>query len=155
MYCNYCLTNKIDIKENKIQCESKNCDNQVFLNPRLAVLGVVFKSDEILLVKRNIEPHYNQWSLPAGYVDYGESPEDAVKREIFEETNIKIKVLNLIDVKFNEISKVTIICYKANYVSGEIMISEECKDVKFFKLKQLPKLPFENDNQLIKLLINK
>ena len=64
-------------------------------------------------------------------------------------------MLNLIDVKFNEISKVTIICYKANYVSGEIMISEECKDVKFFKLKQLPKLPFENDNQLIKLLINK
>ena len=68
---------------------------------------------------------------------------------------IHIKVLNLIDVNFNQISKVTILCYKANYLSGEIIISEECKDVKFFKFNELPKLPFENDNQLIKLLINK
>ena len=150
MYCNQCLKEQSELKDKEIKCGSEKCDNFVYLNPKLAALGIVFKSNTILLVKRNIEPHYDKWSLPAGYINFGESPENAIVREVYEETNIKIKVKSLIGSNFNEKSKVIILCYKAEYVSGKIEIGEECKDVRFFDLNKLPKLPFKNDDQLIK-----
>ena len=96
MYCNQCLTEQSELKDKEIKCGSEKCDNFVYLNPKLAALGIVFKSNTILLVKRNIEPHYDKWSLPAGYINFGESPENAIVREVYEETNIKIKQNGLI-----------------------------------------------------------
>ena len=98
MYCNQCLTEQSELKDKEIKCGSEKCDNFVYLNPKLAALGIVFKSNTILLVKRNIEPHYDKWSLPAGYINFGESPENAIVREVYEETNIKINdiILNLL-----------------------------------------------------------
>ena len=54
----------------------------------MAVVALVACGTSILLIKREIEPHFGKWSLPSGYVDRGESVENALIREVFEETTI-------------------------------------------------------------------
>lgn len=66
--------------------------------PLLCTDGVVMQNRQVLLVKRLIEPFKGFWTLPGGHVDFGETLEDAVRREVYEETGIKANVIGLIDV---------------------------------------------------------
>ncbi|PIE75222.1 MAG: hypothetical protein CSA18_01135 [Deltaproteobacteria bacterium] len=64
--------------------------------PLLAVDAVIFDKKRILLIKRKNYPH--GYALPGGFVDIGENVENAVRREVYEETGIKIKNEILIGV---------------------------------------------------------
>jgi ADP-ribose pyrophosphatase YjhB (NUDIX family) len=66
--------------------------------PILGVGGVVFWDDKVVLVKRGKEPGYGKWGIPGGAVKLGENMEEAVKREIYEETNIDVDVLQIVKV---------------------------------------------------------
>ncbi len=64
--------------------------------PIPGVTAVVLGAKGILLVKRDKEPAKGKWSLPGGAVEVGERQEDAVAREVREETGVTCKVLDLI-----------------------------------------------------------
>lgn len=66
--------------------------------PILCVGGVVVKRDAVLLIRRGSEPHKGEWSLPGGMVELGEKLEAAVRREIQEETGLRVKPLELLMV---------------------------------------------------------
>jgi 8-oxo-dGTP diphosphatase len=66
--------------------------------PWLGVGGLVFKDDQVLLIKRGREPGLGQWSIPGGMVDAGETVKEAVQREIQEETGLVVEVLDLVEV---------------------------------------------------------
>ncbi len=63
--------------------------------PIVGVGGIVFKEDEVLLVRRGKEPALGQWSLPGGAVEVGETLEEALHRELKEETGIEVEILGL------------------------------------------------------------
>jgi mutator protein MutT len=63
--------------------------------PLVGVGAVVFKSGEVLLVRRGQEPAINSWSLPGGLVELGETMEAAIKRELAEETGISVRLLGV------------------------------------------------------------
>lgn len=67
-------------------------------HPVLCVGGVVIKRDSVLLIRRGSEPHKGEWSLPGGMVELGEKLEAAVRREIREETGLRVKPLELLMV---------------------------------------------------------
>jgi len=67
-------------------------------NPILGVGGVVFLDDTVVLVKRGNEPNYGKWSIPGGTVKLGETLREAVKREIYEETDLNIEALEIVKV---------------------------------------------------------
>ena len=69
-----------------------------YKTPKITVDCIVKKCNEIILIKRKNNPFKNLWALPGGYVEYNEKTEDAVIREIFEETGILTKIKNLIGV---------------------------------------------------------
>ncbi|MBW1936698.1 MAG: NUDIX hydrolase [Deltaproteobacteria bacterium] len=64
--------------------------------PILATAGVIFNEDMVLLAKRKQEPGKGQWSLPGGVVELGEKVEDALRRELWEELGIRVKIGGLV-----------------------------------------------------------
>lgn len=66
--------------------------------PVPAVGAVVLDGDSVLLVQRDRDPGRGEWSLPGGAVELGESLEAAVKREVWEETSVRIEVGGLLAV---------------------------------------------------------
>lgn len=63
--------------------------------PIVGVGAIVFRGDEVLLVRRGQEPGYGEWSLPGGAVEVGETLEEAVRRELLEETGIEMEILGV------------------------------------------------------------
>jgi ADP-ribose pyrophosphatase YjhB (NUDIX family) len=67
-----------------------NCGNMSFVNPLPVTIVLVPVDDGLLLVRRNIEPHKGKLALPGGFIDLGESWQEAGAREVLEETGITI-----------------------------------------------------------------
>ena len=67
--------------------------------PITAVAGVVFdEKKRVLLAKRGRAPAKDKWSFPGGVVNIGENLEDALKRELLEETGLEVDIVSLLDV---------------------------------------------------------
>ncbi len=71
-----------------MQCSKCGGDLEEFRNPVPTVDAIIEVGGKIVLVQRRNPPH--GWALPGGFVDYGETLEDAVRREALEETGLTI-----------------------------------------------------------------
>lgn len=105
-----------------------------------SVAGTIFSRDrkQILLIQRRDVP---VWVLPGGGVEAQETPEEAISREVLEETGFHVKVERLVGIytPMNRLAKLTHL-YDCKILKGEAQISDETRSVKFFPLEKLPKL---------------
>jgi len=67
-------------------------------HPLLGVGALIFKGGSILMAQRGKAPLMGQWSLPGGLVETGESLENAVRREVLEETGLEVKPLGVLEI---------------------------------------------------------
>lgn len=58
---------------------------------RLGVYGIAIEAERILLVRKKSGPYLGLWDLPGGKIEFGESPEEALKREVREETGLSYR----------------------------------------------------------------
>ncbi len=63
-----------------------------FRDPKVAVIALVAASDRVLLIRRGVEPERGKWALPGGFMDAGEMPEEALVRELVEETGLNVHI---------------------------------------------------------------
>jgi 8-oxo-dGTP diphosphatase len=116
--------------------------------PALTVDGILFEDDSILLVKRKYKPFQGAWAIPGGFVEYGEKTEDAVLREVFEETNMRTKIHSLIgvysDPHRDPRGHTITVVYLIDYKDGELHAGDDASSVKFFKMNELPALAFDH-----------
>uniref|UniRef100_UPI00405768AD NUDIX domain-containing protein n=1 Tax=Acetatifactor sp. TaxID=1872090 RepID=UPI00405768AD len=82
-----------------------------------SVTGVVIKNGKVLLARHTYGSGKGMFIVPGGYVEYGESPQDAVKREYLEETHVQVEPKEIIGVRFNNHD--WYIAFAAEYVAGE------------------------------------
>lgn len=107
----------------------------------VSVAGVIFSLDrsQVLLIQRRDVP---VWVLPGGGIDGEESPEEAIAREVKEETGFAVFVDRLVGDYYpvNRLTKHTHL-YECKIINGQATISSETKNVRFFPLDSLPSMP--------------
>ena len=100
--------------------------------------------DEILLAKNARNTRSNMYGLIAGFVEVGETLEEAVRRETLEEVGIQVKNVQYLASQPWPFPSNLMIAFKAEYASGELCLQEEeISDAQFFKFDQLPEIPFK------------
>jgi 8-oxo-dGTP diphosphatase len=116
--------------------------------PRLTVDGIIIKNKKIVLIKRRNEPFHGQWALPGGFVEYGETTEEAVIREIQEETGIRTTIQKILgvysDPKRDPRGHTISIVYLLQSTRGHPQAGSDAEDIHFFNLNDLPPLAFDH-----------
>lgn len=87
-HCSYCGSRYVDNQPWPRLC--KGCGETSFINPAPVAVILLPVDDGLLLIRRGIEPHRGKLALPGGYVDWGETWQQAGAREVREETGIII-----------------------------------------------------------------
>jgi 8-oxo-dGTP diphosphatase len=116
--------------------------------PMVAVGAVVFKNNCVLLVRRGQPPSEDQWAIPGGSVEIGETLQEAAEREILEETGIKIRAgkpiytFDVIDrdeegkIRFHYV----IIDLAADYVSGKPAADDDAAEARWVSAHEVNEL---------------
>ena len=112
--------------------------------PKVDVRAVIFKDNSILLVKERLD---GGWNLPGGWADVGESPSEAVVREVLEESGYQVRATRLLAVYDREKHAHPPLAYyvyklffECEIVGGAAASSVETEEVAFFVREALPPL---------------
>lgn len=106
--------------------------------PLPAVGAVILQDNRVLLVKRRDPPSALTWAIPGGKVEFGETLESAVKREIKEETNLEIEVkepIAIVEV-ISEGFHYVIIDFKGLVLKGDLTPRSDALDARFFDIEE-------------------
>lgn len=108
----------------------------------LIVCATVVKDNKILLVRHaGVEKvDYGDWLLPAGSVELGESLEEALRREMMEETGLRIKIVRKLTELVDSYTKDNLVNFLCIPLTSRIEISSELKETKWFDLKEIQML---------------
>jgi ADP-ribose pyrophosphatase YjhB (NUDIX family) len=105
----------------------------------VGVTGVIFnQQNEVLLFKHSYRAH--SWSLPGGYMNSGEHPQEALEREIKEESGLVVSVDEAIKTRTDRAAARLDICYQGVLIGGDFKPTHEVTDYGFFTQDKLPLL---------------
>jgi len=97
---------------------------------------------ELLMVKRKYDPRAGAWCLPAGFMEYGETPERCALRELKEETGLSGSLGKLFGVYTGTDDprvRAVLILYAAERAGGRLKPGDDAIEARFFPLKELPR----------------
>ncbi len=144
--------------EGRMRKICSECEFIFYQNPAPAAGVALQKDGKLLLVKRKFEPKQGDWSLPAGFVEYDESPAHAAIRETKEETGFDVKISGLLNVYGacdDPRSHVVLIIYNAEIQNGELKPGDDALDAKFFPFDEIPEnIAFSSHRTAINLFIS-
>lgn len=96
IYCPRCghhpLTDGIPVGDTHSRQYCRQCHHIVYDNPRVIAGAIIEHEGQILLCQRGIPPGVGRWTLPAGFMERGESVEEAAAREVMEETGMQVEI---------------------------------------------------------------
>jgi ADP-ribose pyrophosphatase YjhB (NUDIX family) len=116
----------------------QNCGAVHYQNPRNVVGVVPVFNDKILLCRRAISPRYNKWTLPAGFMELGETTAQGAMRETQEEAGAQIELGPLYTVINVPHAEQVHFFYLATVLSPELAPGPESLEARFFKPEDIP-----------------
>ena len=123
--------------DDRIRRICRKCRFIDYINPKIVAGAVVTNRDKILLCKRAIDPRKGFWTLPAGFMEEGESVEEAAMREALEEANAEIRIDQVLAIySVPRISPVQVM-FRAELMS-DISAGIESEEVGLFEWKNIP-----------------
>ncbi|MCQ2227683.1 MAG: NAD(+) diphosphatase [Bacteroidales bacterium] len=139
-YCGRCGSALKD-SETFTARECPECGNLIFPRIEPCVIVTVRRGEEILLA-RHVQRNQNVFACIAGFMEAGETVEQAVAREVLEETGIKVKNIRYYGSQSWPFPAQLMLGFTAEYESGEIKVQEEeISEAKWFKAEECPATP--------------
>jgi len=115
-----------------------HCGYAAYFNPKPVAAAIpVDDQDRVILLRRGFEPGQGLWTFPGGFVDLGESVEEAARRETDEELGIAIELGRLVGVYSRAEDRVVLIVFLARAL-GEPHTTPEAPEVRPFAPSELP-----------------
>jgi ADP-ribose pyrophosphatase YjhB (NUDIX family) len=128
----------IDGKERKF---CPNCDFIDYKNPLPVAVAIAVKGKKVLMIKRGMAPRKGAWGPPSGFIEVGETPEEACLRELKEETGVSGQVVRLVGVSRLGDKEVygdmLMVRYLVKVGDEEISPGDEVEDARFFDIAEL------------------
>jgi len=141
-YCAVCGTRlecRMEHDEPRPTCPK--CGHVVYYNPSPAVGAVIMNGDRVLLVRRAFEPKKDGWSLPSGFMEFGERQIDGLAREVQEETGLAMRsgtLLSVEDASDDPRTHSLLISFIVNEWHGEPRPGDDASECKWWSICELP-----------------
>ncbi|MFP4170880.1 MAG: NUDIX domain-containing protein [Methanomassiliicoccales archaeon] len=133
--------------ENQVRMIEEQIEN-LYKRPTLTTDGVVMIDGKLLLIRRGKEPYQGSYALPGGILEYGETVEECVVREVEEETGLRTRILEMIgvyshpdrDPRGHFIS----VAFHLAPMGGELRSGDDAAAAELFPLDDLPDMAFDH-----------
>ena len=114
------------------------CNTIHYQNPRMVVGCIAEWEDRILLCRRGIEPRHGLWTVPAGYMENGETTFQGAIRETLEEANARVEISSLYALyNIPHISQVYVL-FRARLLDANVRPGAETLEARLFAEQEIP-----------------
>jgi ADP-ribose pyrophosphatase YjhB (NUDIX family) len=131
-----------------------NCGFIYYHNPVPACAVILEQNGKILLCQRKYPPYPDGWTLPSGFLEADETPQECAKREAKEETDLEIEIKEIFGAYAagdDPRTKVTLIVFTGEIISGEPRPGDDAKAVQFFSPAKIPaNIAFQAHRQVLR-----
>ena len=159
IYCPHCAAPLAEgVKFGRPRRYCRYCGFVHFREPKVAVAALISDGARVLLVRRAVIPRIGYWALPAGYMDGDELPEEALAREVAEETGLHIRPVSLLTVAplagWGE-QRGILLLYRAEAVGGVVAAGDDVSEARWFAPDEAPweELAFESTEGFLRLWV--
>ncbi|QIB51047.1 NUDIX hydrolase [Pseudomonas sp. OIL-1] len=140
-FCSQCgeaVSERIPAGDNRVRFVCAHCETIHYQNPRIVAGCLVTHEHQVLLCRRAIEPRHGFWTLPAGFMENGETTEQAALRETWEEARARVEAQQLY-MLFNlpHINQVYMF-FRGQLADMEFAAGEESLEVRLFSESDIP-----------------
>jgi ADP-ribose pyrophosphatase YjhB (NUDIX family) len=140
-FCNQCgapVILRVPAGDHLLRHVCSACDTVHYQNPKIVAGCIPEWQDRVLLCRRAIEPRYGLWTLPAGFMENGESAVTAAAREALEEANAVVENLTLYGLySLIHVSQVYLM-FRGQLRDGYASPGEESLEVRLFAEEEIP-----------------
>jgi ADP-ribose pyrophosphatase YjhB (NUDIX family) len=140
-YCSHCgapVSHRIPSGDNRHRYVCDHCGSIHYQNPRMVVGCLPEWQDRVLLCRRAIEPRYGLWTLPAGFMENGETTAEGAVRETLEEAGARVEIIDLYTlINVPDIDQVYLL-FRARLLDTDFAAGEESLEVALFDEAGIP-----------------
>lgn len=140
-FCSSCgasVSLRIPDGDNRERFVCDACQTIHYQNPKIVAGCIPEWEDRILLCRRSIEPRYGLWTVPAGFMENGETTEQAAMRETWEEACAHIEIHSLYSIfSIPHISQVYML-FRGEIRNGEYAPGQESLECQLFEERSIP-----------------
>ncbi len=136
--CSAAIEIRVPEGDTRLRAVCSQCATIHYVNPKLVLGTIPVWQDQVLLCRRAIEPRYGLWTLPAGFMEVGESTADGALRETFEEAGARVELGPLFSVfDIPHVDQVHLF-YLARMKDLHFQAGIESLEVRLFKEEEIP-----------------
>lgn len=140
-YCSHCggsVKFDVPLGDDRFRYICDACQTIYYENPKMVVGCIPEWENEILLCRRAIEPRYGMWTLPAGFLENGETVSEGAMRETYEEAGTRVEIIApymMLNLSF--VSQIYFM-FRARMLNLDYAPGKESLDVRLFKEEDIP-----------------